>query len=106
MLACFYPFRGKLHSIHVAYVERTLWVCGSSAKEHLWRCLVLPSAKAGNIKDTSLVLLVVDVADAEGRMALPPVPTKQVRLGKMTASLVDATCGGRRRLVAEDVLPG
>jgi hypothetical protein len=56
--------------------------CGSSAKEHLWRCLVLPSAKAGNIKDTSLVLLVVDVADAEGRMALPPVPTKQSPFGK------------------------
>jgi hypothetical protein len=35
---------------------------------------VLSSAKVGTIKDTSLALLVVDVADAKGRMALPTVP--------------------------------
>jgi hypothetical protein len=47
---------------------------GSSAQERLWRCLMLSSAMDGSIKDTSLALLVVDAADAEGRMALPPVP--------------------------------
>jgi len=35
---------------------------------------MLSSAMDDTIKDTSLALLVVDVADAEGRMALPPVP--------------------------------
>ena len=80
--------------------------CGSSAPEHSWRCLVLSSAKVGTIKDTSLALLVVDVADAKGRMALPTVPRNLVRLETTTASPADALCGGRRRLVAEDVLPG
>ena len=41
---------------------------------------------------------------AEGRW--PPMPKSLVRLETMTASSVDASCGGRCRLVAEDVLPG
>lgn len=65
--------------------------CGSSAQERLWRCLMMPSAMDGTIKDTSLVLLVVDAADAEGRRALPTVPKILVRSGKTTASPVDAT---------------
>lgn len=52
---------------------------------------MMPSAMDGTIKDTSLVLLVVDAADAEGRRALPTVPKILVRSGKTTASPVDAT---------------
>jgi hypothetical protein len=44
--------------------------CGSSALEHLRRCLVMSSFQGGTAKDTSLVLLVADAADAEGRRAL------------------------------------
>lgn len=36
----------------------------------------------------------------------PPVPRNRVRLETTTASPADASCGGRRRLVGEDVLPG
>jgi hypothetical protein len=55
--------------------------CVSSAQERLWRCLMMSTAMVDTIKDTSLALLVVDVADAEGRLALPPVPKILVRFG-------------------------
>ena len=53
--------------------------CGSSAQECLWGCLVLSPTKVGNTKDTSLALLVVDVANDKGRWRCPPVPRKFVR---------------------------
>lgn len=81
--------------------------CGSSALERSWSFLVVSSPWVCITKDTSLVLLVSDVAHAEGWRGLAfPMPKNSVRLETTTAGPVDALRGGRCRLVAEDVLPG
>jgi len=44
--------------------------CALLAQERSWHCLVLSSSSVGTTKETSLVLLVMDAAYAEGRRAL------------------------------------
>jgi hypothetical protein len=55
---------------YMLFTSSTSSGCGSSALERPWHCLVLLSAQVSTTKDTSLALLVMDAAEAEGRRAL------------------------------------
>lgn len=68
---------------------------------------MLPSTKVGATRDTSLMLLVTDVADVEGQRVghWLPVPKTQLFGNNDNQLVLYASFRGWHRLVNEDLLP-